>query len=956
MRDLSFFFTWMIADTHLEIVTVTIYTSWHLSNCCFIDSLITGFIGDWFTSLSGRSIFMGWLLPDHFIIVRVHSNYSLSPLNTTVSSSEYSPDLPCHLLLISEIVIFEIRPEDNGFFYCSAANPAGVVRANFTLQVLSKSNIDPQGKTTKDVSLDVSSINSQTEEEENSETVVEMLKVEYILGFGAAAVVVLTIIIIMILYLVLQCRSRRYKSRLSRALHCDSNSNSNSYIERSTVDFIVPGEMELTSAVRSVSCSSVLSKCNGNKDGPNNNSNNPNISSSNHMTDDEEEDRDKDEDEYGGRKRRTPRAVRHSSLSERSHYMDGPPSYKHPPPPASRSEPLCRCCGEPQWRHPSAGNMGFIPPRFVTPYQEAQHIRDCPRNQMHLSHSRGEWNCGSYPPLSQNYNYFDTNNHAMYNMPNGDVMSQESPTKNMRYRSNSLRNPKKYNNPYNSRPYVYPGMHNSNNNLHYVTMSRGMPGYPRTDLIRYATSQPHLNGNYPQPRSINSMHPNHQNILTPMSLETSITLPRSSPNATISTPRYPYLPRQPPRYNMNNSYANQHKPNLPHRHQSNQIENGDVAQHSNIIYDRNEQKKRDDYLFPDLPPPPDANLPIIKNGSRSSSLDDLSSDSRGHDNSQRPFYTLPNQPGLSMNNSSSSSRRRNSYKNRNSSSMSNSSLNNNNNIAESAVRIDLSDADRAIRRPGSATDLTLANVAASPVRSVLRSNRQGTLECSASIDRRSIIINPSTKGTNKKVMFTGVSDEGEENSNSSAQDIMPVEEDPVWVLRTDKTEECSLKNTDSRYLSTNLGNDVPITGIVIAQPNKYITAGYPPSVMPPKIIPNPLNLLSVNAMSIQQISSHPHHSSSESSSGTVSNLPRPNIGRGSLTLGSSAGSSSSVTSVATPPMMNPILQQQQPLLQHQQQMQGLRPGNPALQRPIQPHFHESPDEGYHEEDGGSETL
>ena len=34
-------------------------------------------------------------------------------------------------------------------------------------------------------------------------------------------------------------------------------------MERSTVDFIVPGEMELTSAVRSVSCGSTINKCNG---------------------------------------------------------------------------------------------------------------------------------------------------------------------------------------------------------------------------------------------------------------------------------------------------------------------------------------------------------------------------------------------------------------------------------------------------------------------------------------------------------------------------------------------------------------------------------------------------------------------------------------------------------------------------------------------------------------------
>ena len=39
--------------------------------------------------------------------------------------------------LISEFVIAEIRPEDSGSFYCSAANPAGVATANFTVVVVS---------------------------------------------------------------------------------------------------------------------------------------------------------------------------------------------------------------------------------------------------------------------------------------------------------------------------------------------------------------------------------------------------------------------------------------------------------------------------------------------------------------------------------------------------------------------------------------------------------------------------------------------------------------------------------------------------------------------------------------------------------------------------------------------------------------------------------------------------
>ena len=76
------------------------------------------------------------------------------------------------------------------------------------------------------------------------------LKVEYILGFGAAAVIVLTIIIVLILYLILQCRGQQRKRRAARrraAGLCDTSSGGgagDSYLERSTVDFIVPGIFE----------------------------------------------------------------------------------------------------------------------------------------------------------------------------------------------------------------------------------------------------------------------------------------------------------------------------------------------------------------------------------------------------------------------------------------------------------------------------------------------------------------------------------------------------------------------------------------------------------------------------------------------------------------------------------------------------------------------------------------
>ena len=87
----------------------------------------------------------------------------------------------------------------------------------------------------------------------------------------------------LILYLILQCRARHKRINGGRGgfrvgggsggggrggsgggggglLACDSSNSS--FLERSTVDFIVPGEMELTTAVRSVSNPGM--KCNGN--------------------------------------------------------------------------------------------------------------------------------------------------------------------------------------------------------------------------------------------------------------------------------------------------------------------------------------------------------------------------------------------------------------------------------------------------------------------------------------------------------------------------------------------------------------------------------------------------------------------------------------------------------------------------------------------------------------------
>lgn len=155
----------------------------------------------------------------------------------------------------------------------------------------------------------------------------------------------------LILYLILQCRSQRRKRRAARAagLHCDSNSGS--FMERSTVDFIVPGEMELTSAVRSVSSSS---KCNGL------------ITKALSMPPPPSKDKDgcgsgndgDDEEDYGLHSNKKSIYKNNSwGLTGAQPGLMQPPSYRHPPPYATgcpssaqhhrNSMPtMCQCCGQ----------------------------------------------------------------------------------------------------------------------------------------------------------------------------------------------------------------------------------------------------------------------------------------------------------------------------------------------------------------------------------------------------------------------------------------------------------------------------------------------------------------------------------------------------------------------------------------------------------------------------------
>ena len=219
---------------------------------------------------------------------------------------------------------------------------------------------------------------------------------EYILAFGAASVIVLTIIIVLILYLILQCRSQRRKRRAARAsgLACDSNSGS--FMERSTIDFIVPGEMELTSAVRSVSCNNGLKNgLNGlkkpeaadEKDGGSGNDGD-------------------DEEDYGG-------------LGGLKKYKNQPPSYRQPPPyvdhgavryslhqpppyggcQARNSQNFCcPCCGE------AAAQPWFQPHFQPQPFPRPPYIQQRPQIMM------PDHNLGNFMALPRQPFFYPANN------------------------------------------------------------------------------------------------------------------------------------------------------------------------------------------------------------------------------------------------------------------------------------------------------------------------------------------------------------------------------------------------------------------------------------------------------------------------------------------------------------------------------------------------------------------
>ena len=205
-----------------------------------------------------------------------------------------------------------------------------------------------------------------------------------------------------------------------------------------------------------------------------------------------------------------------------------------------------------------------------------------------------------------------------------------------------------------------------------------------------------------------------------------------------------------------------------------------------------------------------------------------------------------------------------------------------------AIRVDLSGADKTIRRPGSEPDLKI-----SPMRSAIISKEKRHSGMS------------QTSG--KKVMFSGINSD-EENPEENQEN--------VWVLRQEDLKPEPLKIED----------DIPVTGVIIAQPQ------------PCKF-----------AASMQHLQTHPLVHNAHSPQKLPNGQPKPKP-----------------TPPPPPPRTTPVstgatvgnhVAGGAAALNAQPAPRPAGPANPVLQRPMQhQQFHESPDEGYHEDDAGSEVL
>ena len=454
----------------------------------------------------------------------------------------------------------------------------------------------------------------------------------------------------------------------------------------------------------------------------------------------------------------------------------------------------------------------------------------------------------------------------------------------------------------------------------------------------------------------------------------------------------------------------------------------------------------DEYLFPDLPPPPDALLdgpagmkdgsgggsnqgtPDLQN-SRSSSLDDLhqwvssaaemAAAARQHQAVNSGFHTLPAMPsnynsynGVGNFGGSGASESDPQYYGHKSGRYSSNSCNPDDMVklavngvrrrppsasttpqqesvggsrgrrGSGAIRIDLSSADKTIRRPGSAPDLGTdcenslslsQSTNVSPrkqYQAPVVNKRPGALKTQKSLERSSSIDHRGRKSpgarSGKKVVFTGVSDGESPDESHPDEDTEDdtISKNDVWVLR--KQDDKRLKEQQKKKEMDN----IPVTGVVIAQPQpcpaQYMvsrvemTKKQPPLNQKPAssrdgkmtrpLTSGPQPLMRPSAM-LPPPGATSSSSSSASSGPRLSSMPAPPMAVGQVQLRPQFPGGPNFGPRPPPPPPPP---RTTPQLQ--------RPQNPVLQRPGlqqgpggQQGVNESPDEGYHEDDG-SEVL
>jgi len=805
---------------------------------------------------------------------------------------------------VSELFILDIRHEDQGNYFCSGKNAAGSARANFTITVIKR---------------------RQNTKENTTQESKQMFKVEYILGFGAAVVIVLTIIIVLILYLILQCRQKRRERQL-RKLICDSRS-SDSFAERSTVDYIVPGEMELISAVRSVSCNSSMSKCNKTEDddeyGPNvdgpplidslfvkqNQSDcpppppppngtslscsNPDLVQDTKLWDRNVHKPSSGVDSYRGLNGSIPSGgtyaphqyfpprivyphnfpmqnnprlqfMPNNGFAMPQYLNPGPPQYRHPPP-VSHNGPRdlddeninetvlsaanlngspmphyyshCDTMNNLMWSQQQVQQSMY--PTYIQQHgyrnQAFEHTKDCPR-----SRPIGGYGMTLQPRQEPYLTHHQTQN--QFSQP-----GQMRPEPPMQCRPGQLGYPngQDYHNQYSygPPPYCHPplpqwsaeeeemkygpfsdgeaetlrrGTRSCKKTMrargtpHYATMSRAheLASYKQQSSlesndghnIKY-TSQPHLNGSV---SDYLGQRPPHSDILTPLSIKTSITFPRQKPHEK-SKHSVPSLKRQenvrmshdsgPPPQNYPDlarhplSYSAAPPPTHNGNRYSRSIPQGYQGQFPNQMsqsFVQNRQNSSDEGHFE-------------YEHSRSSSVGDIHWGMNGN-----PDIRMATPDGFSSLPYDSVKLAVNGVKKRT--------------VRSGAVKVDLSWADKSIRRPGSAPDLVGVDEVPhlhphhnSPGANSLRDNKKGgsLKDRARSTSSESREPPPPKKpgvspGT-RKVAFAGIEDEDSDSeSEKQSRDSITSFDEDVWVKQPDPPKRPSEEL-------------VPTTGVVIAQ-------------------------------------------------------------------------------------------------------------------------------------------